>query len=307
MLKEIHKGHTGIQGCMRRAKQSLFWVGMTTEIAGMIEQCAVCEKHQRSNVKHELINNEIPTLPFEIVSSDLFHFCGKEYLLIADSYSGFFDFAQLREPTARVVIEQLKRWFATHGIPRVLYTDNGPQYSANEFATFSRLWSFDHVTSSPHFPRSNGLAEKFVQTAKNLLKRCAEDGSDVQLALLLIRNTPRDEKLQSPSQRLMNRTLRSTIPAADVVLKPRVINQVTENLTQKRLQQKKYADRSSVKPQEYHVGQAVMLRDEKSSFWKGGRITEKLEQPRSYMVQIGDGKVVRRNVRDIRDMKARDS
>lgn len=242
MLKEIHKGHTGIQGCMRRAKQSSLWVGMTTEIAGMIEQCAVCEKHQRSNVKHELINNEIPTLPFEIVSSDLFHFCGKEYLLIADSYSGFFDFAQLREPTARVVIEQLKRWFATHGIPRVLYTDNGPQYSANEFATFSRLWSFDHVTSSPHFPRSNGLAEKFVQTAKNLLKRCAEDGSDVQLALLLIRNTPRDEKLQSPSQRLMNRTLRSTIPAADVVLKPRVINQVTENLTQKRLQQKKYVE-----------------------------------------------------------------
>lgn len=50
-----------------------------------------------------------------------------------------------------------------------------------------------------------------------------------------------------------------------------------------------------------------MLRDEKSSFWKSGRITEKLEQPRSYMVQIGDGKVVRRNVRDIRDMKAPDS
>lgn len=303
MLKEIHKGHTGIQGCTRRAKQSLFWLGMTSDIARMVEQCTVCEKHQRSNVKHELMTSEIPTLPFEIVASDMFHFHGKDYLLIADSYSGYFDFEELKEPTARVVIEKLKRWFATHGIPRVLYTDNGPQYSANEFAIFCQKWSFDHVTSSPHFPRSNGLAERFVQTAKTLLKRCAEDGSDVQLALLLMRNTPRDEELQSPSQRLMNRTLRSTIPASDAVLKPRIISGVAENLERKRLQQKNYADRSTVKPLEYREGQAVMLRNVKSGLWTGGRITEKLEQPRSYTVQLGNGKVIRRNVRDIRAKK----
>ncbi|XP_062544588.1 uncharacterized protein K02A2.6-like isoform X2 [Armigeres subalbatus] len=166
MLKEIHRGHTGIQGCIRRAKQSLFWVGMTTEITRMVEQCSVCEKHQRSNIKHELINNEIPTLPFEVVSSDLFYFDGSEYLLVADNYSGYFDFAKLRESTSKSVVEKLKRWFATHGIPRVLYTDNGPQYSASEFATFSKEWSFDHITSSPHFPRSNGLAESIERRAQ---------------------------------------------------------------------------------------------------------------------------------------------
>ncbi|XP_062544589.1 uncharacterized protein LOC134211593 isoform X3 [Armigeres subalbatus] len=91
--------------------------------------------------------------------------------------------------------------------------------------------------------------------------------------------------------------------ASNVVLKPRIVNQVTESLKQKRLQQKEYADRSTVKPKEYQVGQPVMLKDMKSGLWRDGKIMERLEHPRSYMVQLGDGKVLRRNVRDIREKK----
>ncbi|XP_062539031.1 uncharacterized protein LOC134207328 [Armigeres subalbatus] len=88
--------------------------------------------------------------------------------------------------------------------------------------------------------------------------------------------------------------------ASDVVLKPRIVNCVPENLKDERLQQKKYADRGAVKPPEYDEKQAVMLQDTKTKLWERGRITKELEQPRSYMVQLRNGNIIRRNVRDIK-------
>ena len=100
----------------------------------------------------------------------------------------------------------------------MLYSDNGPQYSSEEFQKFSREWGFKHVTSSPYYPQSNGLAERAVRSAKDFLAKCRKDGTDINLALLNQRNTPRDNVLGSPAQRLMSRRLKSTIPCpGDIV------------------------------------------------------------------------------------------
>ena len=59
------------------------------------------------------------------------------------------------------------------GIPQTVYSDNGPQFSAREFAIFSNEWDFQHTTSSPYHSQSNGKAESSVKLAKRLLKRAA--------------------------------------------------------------------------------------------------------------------------------------
>lgn len=130
----------------------------------------------------------------------LFDFNGKTNIAIVDSYSGFIDYSELRNASSSEVIAALKRWFSTHGIQRILESDNGACFVAREFQDFKRKWGFDHVTSSPRYPKSNGLAERAVQVVKNILKKCTEDGSDVQLALLNLRNVPRDGELGSPTQ-----------------------------------------------------------------------------------------------------------
>ena len=56
--------------------------------------------------------------------------------------------------------------FARHGIPGTVVSDNGPEY---EFTRFAVKYSSIHITSSPHFPPSNGHVERCVQTVKNLL------------------------------------------------------------------------------------------------------------------------------------------
>lgn len=126
MLSQLHAGHQGVQRTLAAARNNIFWVNMAKDITLHIEKCSVCESTQRSNVKEPLMSKEVPSYPFQIVATDLFQFKSGEYLLMVDSYSGFFDFRQLRHSTSNEVIEHLKSWFATHGIPKKLESDNGP-------------------------------------------------------------------------------------------------------------------------------------------------------------------------------------
>ena len=72
---------------------------------------------------------------------------------------------------------------------------------------------FDHVTSSPHYPQSNGFIERHVQTVKHTLKKVGPR-SDVQMALLVLRATPIDSHLPSPAELLYGRRVVSNLHVA---------------------------------------------------------------------------------------------
>lgn len=200
ILDVLHQGHPGIQNSLRRARECIYWKNLTSDVIKYIRKCTVCEQTARKNQKEPIIIKEIPEHPFQIVASDLFTFNGKNYLLLVDSFSGWYDFKKLKQTTSTEVILHLKNWFALFGIPTIMETDNGPQYTSSEFSKFVAMWQIEHKTSSPGYPQSNGLAERYVQTAKLLLKRCSKDiNSDVYLGLL-------DQK--SPNERLMNKKLK---------------------------------------------------------------------------------------------------
>ena len=90
------------------------------------------------------------------------------------------------------VITHSKAIFARHGIPSIVRSDNGPQYSAIEYSKFSKDSGFIHVTTSPYHSQSNGLAEKSVQIVKHLLNKARKDSTDPYLRLLECRKTPID-------------------------------------------------------------------------------------------------------------------
>ena len=80
-----------------------------------------------------------------------------------------------------MVIDVLKKHFARHGIPNILVSDNGPQYSSAEFQQFASQWEFQHVTSSPKHQQSNGKAESAVKICKSMLKKAQMAKNDVYL------------------------------------------------------------------------------------------------------------------------------
>jgi len=126
ILKKLHEGHLGITKCRERAKQSVWWPGLSKDLTKMIENCA----RERINFKETMLPTEFPTRPWSTVGADLFQKDNKHYLVIVDYFSRFFEVAKLTSTTAEAVVEHFKSIFARHGIPEVVRSDNGPQFAS---------------------------------------------------------------------------------------------------------------------------------------------------------------------------------
>ena len=172
-----------------------------------------------------MLPSSLPDRPFQKVDVDLCEFKGLQYLVIVDYYSRYIDLAHLPNITSSTMVNKMKNSFAHRGIPETVISDNGTQFTSAEFKTFPVDWNFQHVTSSPHYPQSNGEAERAVRTAKELLKQ-----DDIFLALLTYRSTPILDLGASPAELAFGRRLRTTLPSLPGTLTPRTVNQETRKL-----------------------------------------------------------------------------
>ena len=144
------------------------------------------------------LGQEVPIHPWTKVATNIFYFEKDSYLLIVDYTSRFPIVHKLTSTTAQQVANQMKLIFSEYGWPETIVSDNGPCYSAETFTKLMTDYSVNHITSSPHYPQSNSLAEKYVQIVKNLFYKAQEGGTDLYKSLMLYRNTLLSDRLQSP-------------------------------------------------------------------------------------------------------------
>ena len=117
--------------------------------------------------------------------------------------------------TAWHVINHFKLIFSEYGWPLTLVSDNGHCYASEVFMKIMQEYNVNHITSLPHYPQSNGLAEKFVQIVKYLFHKAREEGTDLHKALMIYRNISLSSNLQSPVHMLQSRTVRSQLPMSN--------------------------------------------------------------------------------------------
>lgn len=150
------------------------------------------------------------------------------------------------------------------------------------------------LRSSPHYPQSNGLAEKTVQIAKTILTKAKTDIKHPYLSLLEYRNTPVDN-FKSHAQLLMSRRLRSILPTTNKQLMPKVVN-YTETHSQrvkKQHQQKRYYDLSAHPLPQLHQGQFFHI--QAHGLWKPAVVVHPANTQTSYHVHTCEGQVYCRN------------
>lgn len=108
------------------------------------------------------------------MSANLCELHDQNLLVVFDYFSNFIEVENLHTITMPAVTKTLKILFAQYGVPDTFMTDNGPQFSSAEFSAFSKAWSFEHPSLSPHYPQSNGKVENVVKTVKRLFTKCRE-------------------------------------------------------------------------------------------------------------------------------------
>ena len=186
--------------------------------------------------------------------------------------------------TAQHVINHFKLIFSECGWPDTLVSDNGPCYASEAFTKILQEYNLNHITSSPHYLQSNGLAEKFMQIVKNLSHKAREEGADLHKTLMIYRNTPLSSNLQSPMQMLQSRTVRSQLPMSNAC-------------QQLGLQTEKLRTKTKNEHLPLHnlcLGQNVMMQDPTRKRWSPAVITKLCKEPRSYQVTTKEGVTYRR-------------
>ena len=156
-------------------------------------------------------------------------------------------------------------------------SNNGPQFASAEFVSFTRKWGFEHVTSSPHYPQSNGKAENVVKTVKRLFTKSRESGQSEIFALMDWRNTPTEGVGTSPAQRFLGRRCKTLLPITGSLLQPdyRGPTEKDRQAINKQKQRQEYYYNQHVKPlKPIAAGEAVRMRLPGRKSWGQGVCTK---------------------------------
>ena len=283
ILKQIHKGHLGLNKCKLRAKETVCWPGLKTELEDLVLNCELCLRYSTAKCKLEpslALGQEVPLYPWTKLATDIFHFEGASYLLIVDYTSCYPVVCKLTSMTGQHIASQFKLICSEYGWPETIVSDNGPCYASEIFTNLMIEYKVNHITSSPHYPQSNGLAEKYVQIVKSLFHKAKEEGKDLYQCLMVYCNTPLSSNLQSPMQILGSRSARSNLPMSNAARKQKGLD--CEHL-------RTQCKNEQVPSHDLHLDQAVMYQDPNDKRWYPSTITRLCQEPRSYLIITKQG------------------
>ena len=202
MLDLIHKGHQGIEKCLLHSRESLFWPGITDEICQTVNKWLICQSTSTAQRKLPSVPIEIPSHAWHTLATDLFYWKHSDYLVLGDYYSKYLIVRKLPSSTGSAVCKEILNIITDLGKPYIIRSDNGPRYTSTEFKEFMKLLQIQHITSSPHFPQSNGFAEAMVKIAQKFMDHSTLQEKHWNFGLMEYRCTPLTANIPSPLEPL---------------------------------------------------------------------------------------------------------
>ena len=289
VLEQIHDGLLGIEKCMLKARDSVFWSGISSDICEAVEKCGICQVSSRA-AKPVGNVSDVPPHAWHTLGTDLFYWNKIDYLVIGDYFSKYLIVRRLPNSSTHVVIKELGLIFTELGRLFILRSDNGPCYSSREFHNFLSFYQVDHIMSSPHYPQSNGFAEALVGIAKKLMEKSVKDGKPWNYGLMQYRTTPISSTLPSPLEMLTGRRPHSTLP--------QLPSSIGKNIETFRIQQELLRRQPNNTSTGAHIdldpGQPVFVKEVSGNIWKTTTVDQPAAEPNSYWVRFPDNSILRR-------------
>ena len=312
MLNRLHQSHQGIERTKRRARLCVYWPGIDRDVTNVVSSCPRCRQLAASHANEPLWReDDRPSRVFESVSADYFHVAGRTYLVYADRLSGW-PYVTIcpRTASADHLTRELRALFAQTGVPTVLRTDGGPQFTSGTLRRFLSRWEVRHEISSPRYPRSNGHAEAAVKLVKKLIITASSGGwlDEEQLSrgLLELRNTPRADG-RAPAQVLFGHPIRSCVPTHHRAFAPewqRAAAECETKAAATREQVTRRHDATARPLSQLRIGNRVDMQDTDTGRWDRPGVVVGIGQRRTYLVKTASGRLYWRNRRFLRPYRA---
>ena len=244
MMSIAHLSHIGVEGCICRLRDTLYWPQMSKDLKEYISKCDICLSCRSLPGREPILQHEITECPWAKIGVDLCELDGRILLVVSDYYSNFIEIDNINRATSQTVCTSPKCMFSRYGVPDIVISDNGPQFTALEFSEFSKKWAFKHITFSLHYPQYNGKTENAVKTVKHLLIKFCKAGQSEYLAFLDWGNTLTEGMGTSPAQRFLGRRCKTLLPTTQQQLNPRYsTKEDARALYKQKLKQQHYYNR----------------------------------------------------------------
>lgn len=260
------------------ARLHVWWPTIDQDIELILRRCEICQANQPRSPQGPANPWKWPTSPWHRVHIDFAGpFMGENFLLMVDAHSKWPEVYRMKSTTTERTIEVLRRVFSQHGVPIELVSDNGPQFTSQEFQTFLKLNHVQHILSPPYHPSTNGEAERFVRTFKTAMKAKRTQGGTwsqkISEFLLSYRSTPHSTTRRAPGELLMGRQLRTRLDAVRPNLGRCFLKQTCPDKPTRNVE----------------VGDPVLVRDyrHRQETWIAGVVGKRLS-PCSYLIQVGE-------------------
>ena len=178
LLIEAHAfGHFGAKAMVDYLHNNgLQWNNMHREAQGIVHSCPQCQRHNIAKVGYQPLRPIHAYLPGDHWAIDLASFPtsrrGNNYILVmVDVCTRFCVLHALSDKSSDTVVQAVISTFCDYGFPRYLQSDNGTEFVNALMRKLKESAGFDHRLATPYHPRANGLAERFVQTTTNVIRK----------------------------------------------------------------------------------------------------------------------------------------
>ncbi|SAL94830.1 hypothetical protein, partial, partial [Absidia glauca] len=179
ILQRIHSfGHFGAEAIIKSVHQEgLHWTNLGKEALEIVQQCTSCQRYNIAKKGYNPLRPVYAYLPGEHWAIDLagpydVSLKGNTWLLVmVDVCTRFTILRALPDKKSDTIVHTLIQVFSDFGYPRIIQSDNGTEFKNQFFERLHKAMGIDRRFSTPYHPRGNGVAERYVQTAKLIINK----------------------------------------------------------------------------------------------------------------------------------------
>lgn len=183
LLTETHnRGHFGSTALIKGLKErGVAWKGITKDCINFVANCDLCQRYNISTKGFHPLRPIGALLPFDRVAIDLSGpFTRSELnnsyvLVLVDCATRFIVLRAIPDKSETTVASTLYNIFCDFGFPASLQSDKGNEFSNKVLKQMTKLSNTKILTTVAYHQRANGLAERFVQTSTNLIRKYCDE------------------------------------------------------------------------------------------------------------------------------------